>query len=134
MSAGDLAAVLVTVVGFATFVVLVVTVQSLLRTTRELRATLDEVRARAVPMIEELAGTVRAAGAEVERVDDLLEAAEAISARVEGASRLGYLAFRAPLVKLLAFARGIGRFLRRLSGRRVAAPAERPVSSVRRAA
>ena len=65
MSAGDLAAVLVTVVGFATFVVLVVTVQSLLRTTRELRATLDEVRARAVPMIEELAGTVRAAGAEV---------------------------------------------------------------------
>jgi len=117
VSAGDLAAVLVTVVGFATFVVLVVTVQSLLRTTRELRATLDEVRARAVPMIEEL-----------------LEAAEAISARVEGASRLGYLAFRAPLVKLLAFARGIGRFLRRLSGRRVAAPAERPVSSVRRAA
>lgn len=134
MSAIDLAAVLVTVVVFATFVVLVVTVQSLLRTTRELRATLEELRAQVPPMVDELAGTVRAAGAEVERVDDLLGAAEAISARVDGASRLGYLAFRAPLVKLVAFVRGIGRFLRRLFGRRTPGTAARAASPARRAA
>ena len=134
MSAGDLAAVLVSLVGFAAFVVLVVAVQSLLRTARELRATLEEVRDRAVPLVEELADTVRAAGVEVERVDHLLGAAEVISARVDGATRLGYLAFWAPLVKLVAFFRGIGRFLRRLTGRRLPAPAERASATVRRAA
>lgn len=134
MSAVDLAAVLVTVVVFATFVVLVVTVQSLLRTTRELRATLEELRAQVPPMVDELAGTVRAAGAEVERVDELLGAAEAISARVDGVSRLGYLAFRAPLVKLVAFVKGVGRFLRRLLGRRDRVAAQRPSGAVRRAA
>jgi hypothetical protein len=137
MSAGDLALVLVTVMAVGAFVVLVVAAQSLLRTSRALRAALDDLRREALPLVDELRGTVADAGAEVERVDELLGTAEAISARVDAASRLGYLAFRAPFIKVVAFFRGIGRFLGRLVGRRSALPpaGERhPAPGVRRAA
>ncbi len=116
MSAGDLAAVLVTVLAIGSFVVLVAAVQSLLRTSRELRASLDALREEALPLVVELRGTVHDAGAEVERVDELIGTAEAISARVDAASRLGYLAFRAPIIKVMAFFRGIGRFFGGLFG------------------
>ena len=117
MSAGDLAAVIVTVVMVATVAVMAVAVASLLRSLRELRATLERLSSDAVPLMGELRDTVSAAGAEVGRVDDLLESAEAISARVDGASRLGYLAFRAPVIRTMAFGRGLGRGWRRLVGR-----------------
>jgi hypothetical protein len=118
MSASDLAAVLVTVVVFAAFVVLLVAVQSLLRSLRDLRAALDGLREETVPLLTELRSTVDEAGAEVERVDHLLEAAESISATVDSASRLGYLAFRAPLIRVVALFKGVTRFLGRLVGRR----------------
>lgn len=116
MTAGDLAAVLVSLIVFAAFVVLLVVAQSLLKALRELQRSLDTLQRETAPLLEELRLTVVAAGAEVERVDDLLDAAESISATVESASRLSYLAFRAPLIKVVAFFRGIGRFLRRLTG------------------
>lgn len=136
MSAGDLAAVLVTVLAVASFVVLVVAAQSLLRVGRELRSTLDALRDEALPLVVELRGTVAEAGAEVERVDELIGTAEAISARVDAASRVGYLAFRAPLIKVMAFFRGIGRFLGRLVGRRPVRPSAAGAgeTGVRRAA
>jgi hypothetical protein len=118
MSASDLAAVLVAVVVFAAFVVLLVAVQSLLRSLRDLRAALDGLREETVPLLTELRSTVDEAGAEVERVDHLLEAAESISATVDSASRLGYLAFRAPLIRVVALFKGVTRFLGRLVGRR----------------
>ncbi len=132
MSAGDLAAVLVSITAFAAFVVLIVSAQSLLRSMRELRRSIDVLREETVPMIDELRGTVRDAGTEVERVDQLLDAAESISSTVDSASRLSYLAFRAPLIRLVAFCKGVGRFLRRLTGRR--APAVSAVRDDRRAA
>jgi hypothetical protein len=136
MSAGDLAAVLVTLLAVASFVVVVVAAQSLLRAGRELRATLDTLRDEALPLVVELRGTVAEAGAEVERVDELIGTAEAISARVDAASRVGYLAFRAPLIKVVALFRGIARVLRRLVGRGPArGPADRAAEpGVRRAA
>jgi hypothetical protein len=132
VTAGDLAAVLVSITAFAAFVVLIVSAQSLLRSMRELRRSIDVLREETVPMIDELRGTVRDAGTEVERVDQLLDAAESISATVDSASRLSYLAFRAPLIRLVAFFKGLGRFLRRLTGRR--APAVAAVRDDRRAA
>ena len=116
MTAGDLAAVLVSAVAVTAVVVLALVMQSMLRTLRELRAALDELTRETLPMLGELRDTVREAGAEVERVDHLLEAAESISATVDSASRLGYLAFRAPLIRVVAFWRGFGRFVRRLLG------------------
>ncbi len=120
MSAGDLAAVVVTLVMVAVMAVMAVAIASLLRTTRALRATLERLEADAGPLMGELRDTVSAAGAEVGRVDDLLDSAEAISARVDGASRLGYLAFRAPVIKAMAFGRGVRRGGRRLAGRQPA--------------
>lgn len=116
MSAGDLAAIVVSVAAFACFAVLLVAVMVLMRTLGELRETIAELRAEALPMMGELRETVADAGAEVDRVDGLLEAAETISARVDSASRLGYLAFRAPLIRLVAVVKGLGRGVRRLFG------------------
>jgi hypothetical protein len=59
----------------------------------------------------------------VERVDRLLESAEAISATVEGASRLGYAAFTRPVIRTVAVVQGTGRGLRRVGVR----PARRRV-------
>lgn len=117
MSAGDLAAVVLTIVMIGAIVVLALLVQSLLRSLREARETLAELRREALPLMGELHATVARAGAEVDRVDDLLDAAESISATVDSASRLGYLAFRAPVIRVVAFGRGVGRGARRLTGR-----------------
>ncbi len=116
MSAGDLAAILVTLLVFAAFVVLLYLTQGLLRALRDLNRSLDALQRETLPLLVELRETVESAGAEVDRVDGLLDAAESISATVESASRLSYLAFRAPLIKTVAFFRGIGRFFRRLGG------------------
>jgi hypothetical protein len=116
MSAADLAAVLVSIAAIGAFVVLIVTVQSLLRTLHEVRATLDRIRVDAVPLVAEMRDAVSSAGAEVERVDELIDAAASIQQTVDHASRLTYLAFSNPLIKLVAFFRGLGRGVGRAFG------------------
>jgi hypothetical protein len=123
MTAGDLATILVVLLGFGAFVVVLLAVQALVRSLRELRRSLEVLHDETVPLLEELRATVRDAGAEVERVDHLLDAAESISTTVDSATRLSYLAFRAPLLKVVAFFKGFGRFFGRLFGRRPPEPA-----------
>ncbi len=118
MSAGDLASVLVVLLAFGAFVVLLLAMQSLVASLRELRHSLDVLHDETLPLLQELRATVRDAGAEVDRVDNLLDAAESISATVDSATRLSYLAFRAPLLRFVAFFKGIGRFVGRLFGRK----------------
>ena len=118
MSAGDLAAVVVVLLAFGAFVLLLLAVQSLLRSLRELRLSLERLHDETLPLLRELRTTVRDAGAEVDRVDSLLDAAESISHTVDSATRLSYLAFRAPIVRLVAFVKGVFRFIGRLFGRR----------------
>jgi predicted PurR-regulated permease PerM len=118
MSAGDLAAVVVVLLAFGAIVVLLFALQSLIHSLRALRQSLDTLHDETVPLLRELRSTVRDAGAEVDRVDGLLDAAESISATVDSATRLSYLAFRAPLLRVVAFFKGIGRFFGRLFGRR----------------
>ena len=118
MSAADLAAVIVTGVCLAVVVVLVLAVISMARTMRELRETVDELRQSALPMVEDLRGTVARAGAELDRVDGVIGRAERISATVDHASRLTYRAFAPPLIKGLALVSGVGRATRRLRHRR----------------
>jgi len=117
VSASDLAAILVSLAAIAGFVVLLVTLQALLRTLRELRSTLDRVQAEAVPLVRAMHDTVEQAGAEVERVDELLDTAAAIAQTVDQASRLTYAAFSNPLIKVVAFFRGLGRGTSRAFGR-----------------
>jgi predicted PurR-regulated permease PerM len=116
MTAADLAIVLVSLAAIAALVVLMVTVQSLLRTVRDLRGSVERLEGEALPLVAELRDTVRRAGAEVDKVDDLLEVASAIQHTVEGASRLTFVAFSNPLIKVIAVVRGISRGVRRAFG------------------
>jgi hypothetical protein len=117
MSATDLAIVLAAGVTIAAFVVLLTTLQSLLRTVRELRVMVERVEHEALPLVGELRSTVRRAGAEVDRVDDLLDTASAIQHTVDNASRLTYVALSNPLIKVIAFFRGLARGVGRAFGR-----------------
>lgn len=134
MSAADLATVLVVLLAFGAFIVLLIALQSLVGSLRQLRRSLDTLHDETVPLLEELRSTVRDAGAEVDRVDHLLDAAESISATVDSATRLSYLAFRAPLLRFVAFFKGIGRFIGRLFGRKPGPRARRTAPVDRRAA
>ncbi len=98
---------------------LVLLVASLLRTIRELRATVEELRVESAAAMAELHQTVRTANAELERVDDLLQSAQAVTGTVDSASRLAFLALGSPVVKSLAFATGANRAWRRFRGDRL---------------
>jgi predicted PurR-regulated permease PerM len=117
MSAADLAVVLVAVATLAALVLLVVTLMSVVRATRELRMTLERLQRDTLPILGSMQATVEQAGAEVERVDELLEAAVAIQQTVDSASRLTYVAMAHPLIRVVAFFRGLGRGSSRALGR-----------------
>jgi hypothetical protein len=116
MSATDLAAVIVAVVCLAVVVVLVLAVQSLVRTLRELRATVDDLRGSTLPMVHDLHSTVLKAGDELERVENVLDKAERISATADVASRLAYKAVAPPLIKTAALVAGAGKATWKMRG------------------
>ena len=118
MSAVDLAAVVVTIVCLAVVAVLVLAFLSLIRTVRELRLTVDQLRRSTLPMVDDLAITVARAGDQLERVDGLIDRAERISNTVDAASRLTYRAVAPPLIKTMSFVAGASRATWRLRGRR----------------
>lgn len=118
MTAVDLAAVIVTVVCLVTVAVLTVAVVSLVRTMRELRDVVDDLRDSALPMVDDLRTTVTKADAELHRVDRVIGRAERIAATADHASRLTYRAFAPPLIKGLSLVSGAGQAGRRLRDRR----------------
>jgi hypothetical protein len=109
----DAAAVVVAVVSGVAVVVLVWAAVAMTAAVRELRRSVDELRREALPVVAELRATVGAATAELERVDGLIGTAENVTATVDSASRLAYLALSNPIIKVLAFASGTGRAARR---------------------
>jgi len=114
VSAGDLAAVVASVLSLAAVAVLTAAAFLLLRTVKDLRAVASEVRDEALPALRAAtAGVVEARG-EMERMDEILDAAEAVSARIDGASRVAYLALSKPVIKTAAVASGTRRAARRL--------------------
>jgi hypothetical protein len=113
VDASDFAAGVVAVTSAVAVLVLLYAVVQLTRTLQLLSESVDELRREALPAVLELRGTVQQAGDELERVDSLLGTAESISATVDSASRLAYLAFSNPVIKGLAFASGTGRAARR---------------------
>ena len=113
MDASDFAAGAVAVTSAVAVLVLLYAVVQLTRTLQLLSESVDDLRREALPAVIELRGTVQQAGAELERVDSLLGTAESISATVDSASRLAYLAFSNPVIKGLALASGTGRAARR---------------------
>lgn len=114
MSASDLALVVVTACSVVAVVAVLYALQRILATVREVRSTLDEVNARALPLLEELATTLSEANDEVARVERLVGSAESISATVDATSKLAYRALSAPMIKTVAVTSGASRAARRL--------------------
>ena len=112
MTATELAALIVAIASVVAVVLLFFTLVAVTRTLKEVRAAIEVLRTETVPVVVELGDTVRAANAELERVDTLLGTAESISGTVDSASRLAYLAFSNPVIKAMALASGTGRAAR----------------------
>ena len=114
MTAGDLAAVIVSVLSLAAVALLTFVAVALLRTVRDLRSVVEEVRAEALPALRSATAALSGATDEVARVEEILDAAEAVSSRIDGASRVAYLALSKPVIKTAAVASGTRRAARRL--------------------
>jgi hypothetical protein len=114
VSAGDTAAVIVASASIAAVAALLYTVLSVNRTLRELRATLDVLRAEALPVVAEMRAAAREASNEIARIDGVIGTASTISATVDSASKLAYAAFSNPVIKTMALASGTSRAAKRL--------------------
>ena len=118
MTGTDLAAVIVTICSVAAVMLLAFGLYALIRTLKELRLAVDELRNETGPVIAELRDTVHAANYELNRVDDLLGTAESIGTTVDSATRVAHIAFSAPVIKSLAVASGTGKAAKSFRRRR----------------
>lgn len=117
MSASEFALIVSTVVLVVGFAGLAVVLLRVLDTLRELRVAVEQLRAETRPLIADLQASVADARDDLERFDRVLGSAEAISASVEGASRVARIALSAPVIKTVALASGTSRAARRLRGK-----------------
>ena len=131
MSAADVGALVGGIVGLVVAVVLIFAVLGLRRsvralatsteqlsgTVRDIGQAAEQIRAETVPLLRQLQGIAERTEAELVRMDDLMERVTAISATVDSASHLAYLAFSNPVIKALAFGSGTSRALSRLRRR-----------------
>jgi ABC-type transporter Mla subunit MlaD len=114
VTVGDTAALIVASASVAAVAALLYAVLAVNRTLRELRTTLDEVRAEALPVVAELRATAREANNEIARIDGVIGTASTISATVDSASKLAYAAFSNPVIKTMALASGTSKAAKRL--------------------
>jgi hypothetical protein len=106
VDAGELAAVIVSICSVVAVVLLVFALVSVTRTLTVLRLTIEEMRRTTLPVVDELHRTVSSANAELQRLDTLLDSAESVTATVDSASHLAFLAFSNPLIKAMAIGTG----------------------------
>lgn len=86
---------------------------SLRRSAQELRMLVEEMTDHAANVIGDAEATIARAQGELDRVDDLIGSAEAITETVGSASRVAHAVLAAPLIKVLAFGAGTARAGRR---------------------
>ncbi|HYH51780.1 MAG TPA: hypothetical protein VEG38_19730 [Acidimicrobiia bacterium] len=115
------AAAALTAVAVGLAVALLVVTVTLLRTLRSLRGVINDLNREAIPLLAGLEGDARKASQGLDRVGDLVGAAESVTRRVDGASKLAYVTFSNPVVKMLAVGHGVSRVSRKLRGKPEAA-------------
>ena len=98
---------------FATALLLWATV-ALTGAVRQLRGAARQLHEEAIPAIGEARLLLAEADHDLDRMDSLLGAAEALSTTVDSASRLAYDAFSTPVIKAMAIANGTGKAAKRL--------------------
>ena len=95
---------------------------SVVSTVRQLRLTVERLRAETLAITAAMQDALRDAEHEIDRVDALLTAAEGVGGRIDGASRLVTKTVTNPVVKVLAIGTGTKQAVRRMrSGDRRAA-------------
>ena len=117
MSGGEVAAVIGAVAAVIIAVGFLFALFSLTRTLQTLRLTVEELRRETMPLVSDMRVTVKHATGELERVDGILTTAESVGATVDSASRLFYLFFSNPVIKMLAVGSGTARAANRLRRR-----------------
>jgi ABC-type uncharacterized transport system permease subunit len=116
MSGSEVAALVVAVAATVALAGLLAVVIALLRAVRELRVTVTALGMESQAVVEELHEAVRGTNAELERIDNVLHAAESVTDTLDSASRLAYLTVGSPVVKGLAAATGANQAYRRFRG------------------
>jgi hypothetical protein len=91
-----------------TVLVLVGALLSLRKTIRELQAVSSQVR-DLLPLASELRSSITDARGEIEKLGSVTKRAENITATVDSASQLAYLAFSNPVIKSMAAGAGVTR-------------------------
>ncbi len=114
MTAGEFALVIATVVLVIGFAALAVVLLRVLDALRDVRSAVEQLRDETRPLLAELQASVEDARDDLERFDRVLGSAEAISASVEGASRVARVALSTPVIKTVALATGTSQAARRL--------------------
>lgn len=114
MTGGDVAAVVGSIAGVVLVVALLIFLVSVTRTLQAVRLSVEELRRETMPLLSELRGAVGSANTELARVDQLLTSAESVTSTVDSASRLAYLAFSNPVIKVIAAGAGTARVAQRL--------------------
>lgn len=114
LTAGDLAAIIVAIASVVAVVLLVFVVVAVNRTLTEVRLSVEQLRRETLPVVDELHRTVTTANAELQRLDVFLDSASSVTATVDSASHLAYLAFSNPLIKVMALATGTAKAARAL--------------------
>lgn len=106
LTAGDLAAIIVAIASVVAVVLLVFVVVAVNRTLSEVRLSVEQLRRETLPVLEELHRSASTANVELQRLDVFLDSATSVTATVDSASHLAYLAFSNPLIKAMALATG----------------------------
>ena len=107
-------AIIVAVIATLAVAVLLGAALSLRRSARDLQALADELGDHASAVISDAEATIARARGELDRVDDLIGSAEAISETVESATKLAHTALATPLIKVMALGAGTARVGRKL--------------------
>jgi hypothetical protein len=114
VSAGSAVVIGVTVVATVVVLGLLLVSVSLLQTARRMRVLAEELSQHTALALNDVDVVVARARGELDRVDDLIGSAEAITQTVGSASRLAHLAFAGPVIKVMALGAGTARAGRRL--------------------
>ena len=118
MSAGDLAAIVVTFCVIVAMAVLLFVWFQLLGVLRDLRVAADRLAEEAVPTLVGLRSTVDTADAELARLHGVIDTAATVSTGLVTAGRTATRVVSAPAIKTKALAAGAASAWRRLRRRR----------------
>lgn len=116
VSGAEIVGLVAAVVGCVAAVVALTAAAVLVGQVRRLERGIEALRGEAVPLVNEARLAVDHAASEIARVDAVLEDTEAVTARVDSASRMAQRVFTSPVVKVLAWRTGTASGLRALRG------------------